>query len=86
MLRFLARNYGCQRWPHFALTAGHLYDIPTYPAQYGEDLFAWREDLVGRRTDAELAQEEVIRKEFGDYLLRRTADPSKRERAPWDAN
>lgn len=72
--------------PHFALTAGHLYDIPTYPAQYGEDLFAWREDLVGRRTDAELAQEEVIRKEFGDYLLRRTADPSKRECAPWDAN
>jgi len=70
--------------PHFALTAGHLYDLPAYLAQYGDDLFGWRQDLVSLPPDAEMTQEEFVRKAFGDYLLRRTDDPSKRERAPWD--
>ena len=71
--------------PHFALTAGHLYDLPAYPAQYGnDDLFSWREDLVHLRPGAEMSQEEFVRKGFADYLLRRTDDPNRRRRAPWD--
>jgi hypothetical protein len=70
--------------PHFALCAGHLYDLPTFPAVYGEDLFGWRSELIKLLPDAEMTQEAFVRKAFGDYLLRRTDDPSKRERAPWD--
>jgi len=72
--------------PHFALTAGHVYDLPTYPVQYGNDLFGWREDLFRLPPDAEMTQEEYVRKAFGDYLLRRTDDPNKRRRAPWDVD
>ena len=70
--------------PHFALTAGHLYDLPTNPTHRGNDLFVWREDLFRLPPDAEMTQEESVRKAFGDYLLRRTDDPNKRGRAPWD--
>jgi hypothetical protein len=70
--------------PHFALTAGQLYDLPTYSAAYGDDLFSWREDLVRLPPDSEMTQEEFVRNAFGEYLLRRTDDPSKRARAPWD--
>ena len=72
--------------PHFALSAGHLYDLPTFPAVYGEDLFGWRQDLIKLRPDAEMTEEAFVRKAFGDYLLRRSDDPAKRERAPWDAS
>jgi hypothetical protein len=72
--------------PHFALCVGHLYDLPTFPAVYGEDLFGWRSDLIKLLPDAEMTQEAFVRKAFGDYLLRRTDDPSKRERASWDAS
>jgi hypothetical protein len=70
--------------PHFALCAGHLYDLPTGPVLYGEDPFGWRDDFVTVPPDVQMSQEEYVRKQFGDYLLRRTHDPSKRQRAPWD--
>ncbi|WP_445161433.1 hypothetical protein ACTXG5_25510 [Mycobacterium sp. Dal123C01] len=70
--------------PHFALTAGHLYDRPAYRSTYGNDFFGWRDNLIQLPPDAALSQEEFVQKAFGDYLLRRTDDPSKRERAPWD--
>ncbi|WP_142274621.1 hypothetical protein [Mycobacterium scrofulaceum] len=70
--------------PHFALTAGHLYDLPAYPTAYGNDLFGWRDGLVQLAPDAQMTQEEFVRNAFGDYLLRRTDDPGKRDRAPWD--
>lgn len=70
--------------PHFALTAGHLYDLAAYPTTYGNDLFGWRDGLAQLAPDAELTQEEFVSKAFGDYLLRRTDDPTKRYRAPWD--
>jgi hypothetical protein len=72
--------------PHFALTAGHLYDLPGYPSAYGNDLFSWRENLVQLPPDAEMTQEEFVREAFGNYLLRRTDDPRKRQRAPWDVD
>ncbi|MCV7004425.1 hypothetical protein [Mycobacterium gordonae] len=72
--------------PHFALTAGQLYDLAAYQASYGGDLFGWREDLVRLLPDAELTQEGFVHKAFGDYLLHRTDDPSKRQRAPWDVD
>ena len=71
--------------PHFALSAGHLYDLPAFPTLYGEDLFGWRDEFVTLPSDAEMTQQEFVRKAFGDYLLRRTDDPKKRSRAPWDA-
>jgi hypothetical protein len=70
--------------PHFALSAGHLYDLPTGPVIYGEDPLGWRDDLVTVRPNVQMSQEEYVRKEFGHYLLRRINDPSMRQRAPWD--
>ncbi|WP_131830702.1 hypothetical protein [Mycobacteroides abscessus] len=70
--------------PHFALCAGHLYDLPAGPVLYGEDPFGWREGLVVVPPDVQTSQEDYVRKRFGDYLLRRSHDPSKRRRAPWD--
>src|SRR6476661_4203690 len=32
--------------PHFALCAGHLYDLPIGPVIYGEDPLRWHDDLV----------------------------------------
>lgn len=49
-----------------------------------EDPFGWRDDLVTVPPNVQMSQEEYVRKEFGDYLLRRTHDPSKRQRAPCD--
>ncbi|PJD99515.1 MAG: hypothetical protein CK428_33010 [Mycobacterium sp.] len=72
--------------PHFALTAGHLYDLAAYPVRYGDDLFSWREDFVQLRPGSQMTQEEFVRRGFSEYLLRRTADPSKRERAPWEVD
>lgn len=70
--------------PHFALTAGHLYDLPVHGTAYGEDLFEWREDLVKLPENFELSEDELLRKEFGDYLLGRSDDVNKHPRAPWD--
>ncbi|OBG69766.1 hypothetical protein A5702_11765 [Mycobacterium sp. E3339] len=70
--------------PHFALSAGHLYDLPAYVTAYGNDLFGWRDGLIRLVPSTQMSEEEFIRKAFGDYLLRRTDDPSKRHRAPWD--
>jgi hypothetical protein len=67
-------------------SAGHVFDLASYPAQYGNDLFGWKVDLIKLLPDAEMTQEEFVRKVFGDYLLRRTDDPVKRRRAPWDAD
>jgi hypothetical protein len=72
--------------PHFGLTAGHLYDLPTFPALYGEDLFGWREGLVRLPPDAEMTEDAFVAKSFGDYLLGRSDDPTKRWRAPWDSD
>lgn len=77
--------------PHFALCGGHLYDLPTGPVVYGEDPFEWRDELARthplerRSPDHEqLSPNEHLRNGFGNYLLRRTVDPSKRQRAPWE--
>jgi hypothetical protein len=77
--------------PHFALCAGHLCDLPTGPVVYGDDPLGWSDNLLPARRavrasqeEAQLQETEHLRKQFGEYLLRRTADPSKRLRAPWD--
>ncbi|MEX3646879.1 hypothetical protein [Mycolicibacterium porcinum] len=72
--------------PHFALSAGHLYDLPAYPAAYGQDLFEWRDHLINLPPDSGMTRESFVRKSFGDYLLRRTDDPIKSKRAPWDTD
>jgi hypothetical protein len=72
--------------PHFALTAGHLYDLPVHGGVYGEDLFEWREELANLPDDSELSHDEFLRKAFGDYLLRRSEDLTKYPRAPWDVD
>lgn len=71
--------------PHFALSAGHLYDLAAFPALYDDDLFGWRDELVNLRPGATMSQQEFVREAFGNYLLRRTDDPNKRNRAHWDA-
>jgi hypothetical protein len=63
---------------------GSFHDLPTFTAAYAEDRFGWRSDLIKLLPDAEMTREAFVRKAFGDYLLRRTDDPSQRERAPWD--
>ena len=69
---------------HFALTAGHLFDLPTFPTVYGQELFGWRDSIVRLPPDAEITEEAFVAKAFGDYLLRRSDDPTKQHRAPWD--
>jgi hypothetical protein len=69
----------------FALTAEHLYDLPVFGPRFGEELFAWRDDYTNLPTgDESTNSEEVLRKGFGGYLLRRMDDPRNRVRAPWD--
>jgi hypothetical protein len=72
--------------PHFALTAGHLYDLPVYGPLYGEELFAWRDDVVRLPPDAEMTHDAFITQAFGEYLLRSNDDLIKYPRAPWDVD
>jgi hypothetical protein len=52
--------------------------------QSTEELFGWRDELMGLPPDAELTPEAFTRQAFGEYLLRRSDDPPKYPRAPWD--
>ena len=69
--------------PHFALTAEHLFDLDCAGPTGAEDFFEWRDDYPPGLGSDPQDREELVDKEFNDYVERTGTDYEQWHRAPW---
>lgn len=69
--------------PHFALTAEHLFDLDCAGPTAAEDFFEWRDGYPPGRNSDPQDREELVDKEFNDYVERTGTDYEQWHRAPW---
>jgi hypothetical protein len=69
--------------PHFALTAEHLFDLDCAGPTAAEDFFEWRDDYPPGPDPDPQGPEQMVDKEFNDYVERTGADYAQWYRAPW---